>query len=156
MSLSDVLSTVRRKEKVLVSGTIARALTLDLFVLNDGTAEVLLNTANLPVSLAAGSKVVAWGRFQGRSDKQPKFAGEIEGIEVALADSGAAADLIKAHGRPAPSPVPAFSDAKPAAGTPVPGRSVETRLRDLDELKAKGLVTDEEYKEQRRRILNDL
>jgi len=36
------------------------------------------------------------------------------------------------------------------------GQTVEQRLRTLDELKQKGLVTDEEYRAQRQRILNSM
>jgi hypothetical protein len=48
-----------------------------------------------------------------------------------------------------PAPAAAPSPAQPAA-------SVEERLRTLDELKRKGLVTDEEYRVQRQRILGNL
>jgi hypothetical protein len=45
--------------------------------------------------------------------------------------------------------------AAPAEGS---GRNVRTaeRLRELEALKRDGLVTDAEYQEQRRRLLNDL
>jgi hypothetical protein len=47
---------------------------------------------------------------------------------------------------------------KPAPVAPVaqPAGSVEERLRTLDELKRKGLVTDEEYRAQRQRILGGI
>jgi hypothetical protein len=47
---------------------------------------------------------------------------------------------------------------KPAPPAPVaqPAGSVEERLRTLDELKRKGLVTDEEYRAQRERILGGI
>lgn len=49
-----------------------------------------------------------------------------------------------------PAPV-----AAPAAGlAPVGG--IEQRLRTVDELKAKGLITEDEYRAQRQRILNGL
>ncbi len=38
---------------------------------------------------------------------------------------------------------------------PIPDQSVEARLRRIDDLKAKGLVSDAEYEEQRRRILSE-
>ncbi len=39
---------------------------------------------------------------------------------------------------------------------PQPQAAVADRLRELDGLREQGLVTDEEYRAQRRRILNDL
>jgi hypothetical protein len=39
---------------------------------------------------------------------------------------------------------------------PAPASQPADRLRALDELKAKGLVTEKEYQEQRRRILNEM
>ena len=47
---------------------------------------------------------------------------------------------------------------KPAPVAPVaqPAGSVEERLRTLDELKRKGLVTDEEYRAQLQRILGGI
>lgn len=46
---------------------------------------------------------------------------------------------------------PNYKPPAAAAGT---GSNVEQRLRALDDLKKKGLVTDEEYRAQRQRILN--
>ncbi len=52
--------------------------------------------------------------------------------------------------KPAPvaQPVP--------AAPPAPAATVEQRLRALDELKQKGLISDEEYRAQRQRILNGI
>lgn len=47
---------------------------------------------------------------------------------------------------------PNYKPAAPAASA----HSLEQRLRALDDLKSKGLVTDEEYKAQRQRILNSM
>ena len=44
----------------------------------------------------------------------------------------------------------------PAAVLPAPIVDIEHRLRALEDLKTKGLVTDDEYRAQRQRILNGL
>ncbi len=44
----------------------------------------------------------------------------------------------------------------PAAVLPAPNVDIEHRLRALEDLKTKGLVTDDEYRAQRQRILNGL
>lgn len=53
------------------------------------------------------------------------------------------------------TPVPA-AGAAPAPAVDARLQEIETRLRVLDQLKAKGLVTDEEYREQRRVILQGI
>ena len=46
---------------------------------------------------------------------------------------------------------------KPApAGAPPQAASIEQRLRALEDLKGKGLITEEEFRSQRQRILGDL
>jgi hypothetical protein len=45
-------------------------------------------------------------------------------------------------------------DASP--GTPPPHRDVATRMRELDRLRAEGLVTDEEHATRRAAILDDI
>ena len=48
------------------------------------------------------------------------------------------------------------SAAPAAAPAPVPAVGIEQRLRTVEDLKAKGLITDDEYRAQRQRILNGL
>ena len=58
----------------------------------------------------------------------------------------------------APAPAPAVSPAAaPAGGPSAPaGSPAETRLRELENLKAKGLITEQEYEIKRKEILNGL
>ncbi|MEW9899840.1 SHOCT domain-containing protein [Chitinivorax sp. PXF-14] len=66
--------------------------------------------------------------------------------------------------RPAPAPAPVPSATAPAAPAAAPmampmmrdGRSVEERLRTLQGLRDKGLVSDDEYRQKRIDILKDL
>jgi hypothetical protein len=53
-----------------------------------------------------------------------------------------------------PSPVAPAQAAPPAAAAAKP--SVEERLKRLDELKGKGLLNEQEYKQKREEILKDL
>ncbi len=151
--VKTVLNSAHRKDKVLVAGKIKRARTLDIFVLSDDTGELLINAANVRTAIAVGNDLVVWGRFWGRSDRQPDLR-EVEVLEAAQAGSAEAAALIAAHATTAPveeTPSPPL-----AAPAPTPARSAETRLRELEELKTKGLVNDAEYQEQRKKILGDL
>lgn len=50
-------------------------------------------------------------------------------------------------------PAPVVS---PAASTPASGVGIEQRLRTLEDLKTKGLITEDEYRAQRQRILDGL
>lgn len=50
-------------------------------------------------------------------------------------------------------PAPVVS---PAASTPASGAGIEQRLRTLEDLKTKGLITEDEYRAQRQRILDGL
>jgi hypothetical protein len=56
--------------------------------------------------------------------------------------------------RVAPGPVAPGQAAPPAAAAAKP--SVEERLKRLDELKGKGLLSEQEYKQKREEILKDL
>lgn len=159
--VKTVLNSAKRKEKVLVAGKIKRARTLDIFVLADETGEVLINAANIRMPIAVGNDLVVWGRFWGRSDQQPDYR-EIEVIDAAQAGTAQAAALIDAHSRSEPRPAPA--PVAPVSTEPVgaannastPSRTTESRLRELDDLKSKGLVNDAEYQDQRKRILSGL
>jgi hypothetical protein len=44
----------------------------------------------------------------------------------------------------------------PAASTPAPAQTPEQRIRTLDELHQKGLVTDAEYQQRRKEILDSI
>lgn len=154
--IRTVMETARRKDKVLIAGKIKRARTLDIFLFGDDTGELLINAAHVKTSMAVGDDLVVWGRFWGRSDNQPDLR-EIEVIDAAPAGSREAALLISAHAAaPPPPPEPAIVPPNPSSPAAAPARSTESRLQELEQLKAKGLITDSEYQEQRKRILGDL
>jgi len=81
----------------------------------------------------------------------------VDAIELAAAGSAGAQKILDAHptAAPSPSPSPTLPASAAPAATPAP-RSVEERLRTLDDLKSKGVITPAEYEEQRKRILQDL
>jgi hypothetical protein len=55
--------------------------------------------------------------------------------------------------RPSPKPVNA---ASPPTAAPADNTSIENRLRKLDELYKKGLITEDEYKKKRAELLSRL
>ena len=55
-----------------------------------------------------------------------------------------------------PNYQPASIAAPAVAPAPVPVVGIEQRLRTVEDLKTKGLITDDEYRAQRQRILNGL
>ena len=55
----------------------------------------------------------------------------------------------------APAPAAAAAPQKPAAADPR-YEEIQARLRTLERLKAEGLITEEEYRERRRAILQSL
>lgn len=57
---------------------------------------------------------------------------------------------------PAPHAPPAMPDPPPTPVASSVGSTIESRLRELDGLKAKGLVTDAEYEQRRAAILASL
>lgn len=80
--------------------------------------------------------------------------------EGRLRDAAAATAARASTATPKPAPAPAPADVATPAGataTVAPlSRSIEVRLNLLNDLKAKGLVTDEEYARKRQQILDAL
>lgn len=88
--------------------------------------------------------------------------GQVEADEVADSqrDAAALAEAMRQQNPPqsnAPSPAPSPSPPPPPPPpSPAPGSSVEQRLHELDELRAKGLVSDAEFAQKRSDIIRDL
>lgn len=152
-SIGRVTASARRREKVLVEVTLKRALTLDRFLATDGTGEVFLDATGLRHDLKVGDRVVVWGRYMGRSDHDANVS-ELEALSLAPSGSEEAGKLLLAHGRPAPSPSP--SVAPSVWPSPSPRPSIESRLREVDDLTEKGLITTEERRRIREKILSEL
>lgn len=86
-------------------------------------------------------------------------AGMDEGDATAmtlLTDNGLESTYLAANLRPPASPAPAPSAPAAPAEAPEPPRSSADRLRELQDLLAAGLVTQEEYDARRRAILDSL
>jgi hypothetical protein len=105
--------------------------------------------------LKIGDEVVAYGRYIGRSPIYVKHP-ELDVIELASATDDAGPALVAKRGVEPGTypdlPPPNASPGHPAAAE----RTVEHRLEELNSLKSKGLITDDEYKQQRDRILGSL
>lgn len=145
-SADEVSAQARRKSKVLVEGRISRAIDFDTFVLTDPSGDMLLDAKGVRHDLGTGDAVLVWGRYLGRSDRRPAMA-EIQAIDIVASGTPEAAALLAARAAEPPAP--------PAAA-PAAGSSIETRLKALDDLKAREIVTDDEYRQQRQRILDEL
>lgn len=147
-TVNDISTNARLREKVLVEVTVRRRIDFDLVVGEDASGQIGLSFEGLRHDLKVGDTLVAAGRFRGRYALEGSLA-RLDVIEFAAPGTPEAARLIEKFGRgPASSKAPA--PAAPAT------RSIEGRLRQLDELRDKGLVTQEEHAEQRKRILDEL
>ena len=153
-SIADAIENVRRRQQVVIVGTVKRAINFDQFILTDGSTDVLINAAGVRHRLAAKSRAVIRGRYMGHSDRQPNFR-EIEVMEVAEAGSPEAERLLARYRKVPAAPTPVPSDSGAAAPAKGP-RTPESRLRDLENLRNNGLITDDEYHSARKRILDDL
>jgi hypothetical protein len=56
----------------------------------------------------------------------------------------------------APEPAPAATEPSPAPAAPGPAKSATERLRELQNLYDQGLITEQEYQEKRKKILEEL
>ena len=152
-SVDDVLRHASRREKVVVAGTVKKAFDFDTLVLVDNNAEIAVSFVGVRQDIRAGDKIVVAGRFDGRRSYRSSY-GLIYAIDWALQDDKKVALLVERFGAaPARSAAPVSSPAPAASPT---SESIETRLQQLETLKAKNLITPEEYQLHRQRILDDL
>ena len=153
--IADILANASRKDTVVVKGKVKRPFNFDTFLLTDGTGEIAVSLVGLQQNVGPGDSIIVAGRYQGKFSYVSRY-GLVEATAWAKAVDPRAAELLRAYGvtaSPAPSPSASSSPTSPVA-TPVP--DVETRLKKLENLKNRNLISPEEYREQRRRILNDL
>jgi hypothetical protein len=148
-SIDDVLRNAKRRDLVLVAGTVKRSFDLDNILLSDDSGEIAVSLVGLRQDLRPGDRVAVAGRFDGRVSFRSNY-GLLTAIDWAP-QSGARFDQLKNKYGVATSTTSAS-----VAPTPAAASDVEPRLRQLDDLKSKNLVTPDEYQEQRKRILNDL
>ncbi len=159
----EVIHQARKRAKIVVQGHIERAINFDYFIFADDTGKLLLNAASVKQRMAAGDKVAVYGRVLGHATRFDQTLTEIEALEVGTDGSDdakrilstrlASTESVPAAAVPAPSPITA---ATPLPEMPGAENSIESRLKFLEELKKKSLITDDEYREQRKRILGDL
>jgi hypothetical protein len=149
-TIQDVSQNARLRDKVVVQGTIRRRINFDLFIAEDASGPIGLSFEGLRQRLRIGDTIVVAGKFQGRYVLEGRIA-RLDVISFAAPGTPDAAALIEKFGE-----APAAPQAPETSPSPAPVRSIEDRLRRLDELRDKKLVTPEEYAEQRKRILGDL
>jgi hypothetical protein len=81
-------------------------------------------------------------------------------VNLALDDPGAAVVAVDRHGGVAPAAGSTYPPpSAPPTGTPTPpaaGRSARERLRELEDLRRDGLLTDSEYSAQRAAIISQV
>ncbi len=154
-----VLKNSRTRARVLVQGTITKQIDFDNLILTDSGGSLRLDAFRVHQYLSKGDKVIVYGLYLGRITED-SARGKLEVLDFlpikASDNPEKARQFIEKYGS---DPVPAVkSDPVPAANHPAKAtdKTVESRLKELDDLKAKNLLSDEEYKEQRKRILGSL
>lgn len=152
-TIDDTLKNTGIRKKVLIQGTVKRSFDFDNVLLTDDTAEIAVGLASVKQNVRDGDKILVYGRFEGRLNYKARY-GFINALEWAPVGDPKGDALIAKYGVE-PSTAPAESDSA-SSSAPAPQRSVESRLRELEDLKTKKLITDDEYKEQRKRILGQL
>ena len=99
-------------------------------------------------------RVTATRRMAERAGLDPDTATAVSLLSDGGMGAAYVASTIASHSRPAAPPPPPPAPAAPAPATS--SKPVEERLRELQELKDKGVVTAEEYEAQRQKILGSI
>jgi hypothetical protein len=160
-SIDDVLHTAKRRDLVLVAGTVKRSFDLDNVLLTDEHGEIAVSFVGVRQDVRPGDRIAVAGRFDGRVGYRSNY-GLLNAVAWAPLDDPKSDALRDKYGVTAASatasPSPTDSSAVVSSSGPVsgPASNVESRLRTLDDLKSKNLVTPDEYQEQRKRILSQL
>jgi hypothetical protein len=98
------------------------------------------------------------GRRKAASQSRPALAGQLTDV-LAQVQAQRAADESTRAAEPV-RPTPAANEASPAAepvrATPARAEEIAARLRQLDQLRGTGIMSDDEYAERRRQILSEL
>lgn len=151
MPMADVLAGARFKQPVLVRGSIVKQLDFDTYVIQDNSEKLLANFKGVKQRLGVGDTLIVYGMYLGKGISR-SAKGDIDVKAYAfVSDEAASKALIEKYG--------SETAALRSVSTPLaidPPKTIESRLRELDELKTKNLVTDQEYKEQRKRILDGI
>ncbi len=155
-SIDDVLHNAKRRDIVFVAGTVKQSFDLYNVLLVEGRSEIAVSLADVPQDVRPGDKIAVVGWFDGRLSYRSSY-GLIIATDWAPQNSPKFVELRNKYGivfsTPVPSPAPvAVSVAASSASI----STIELRLRELEDLKTKDLVTPDEYKQQRKRILDQL
>lgn len=149
-AIGDVLQNAGVREKVFIEGRIKRAFDFDTFLVSDEKSDIAVSFLGVRQDLKVGDVIAVYGRFRGRLSYKSAY-GLLETLEWAPQNDPASAALrekydVTAASTPVAAVVPCI----------FPAPTIETRLKQLEDLKSKKLISEKEYQEQRKRILNDL
>ncbi len=142
MTAVEIAEKARYKDKLIAKGTVSKAITLDVFMINDGTGNLVIDMTGRRQKLKVGDHVTVYGKYRGISRTHDN-TGELQVTEFLQSDTDK--KMLEQH--------PAESDAVESTQ---PKRNVQSRLEELEKLRSTNLITPDEYQEQRKRILNDL
>ncbi|MFN0117207.1 MAG: SHOCT domain-containing protein [Elusimicrobiota bacterium] len=164
-SIDDILTQSKFRQKIFTVGVVKKPLNFDDFIVSsDQGTLVLVRFKGIKQDLKTGDKIFVYGRHLGRP-ALPGVKLEIEAIEYALDTKTENRDaLLSKYGVPVPIEVPVIKSTETVSITPVVTEAestndssfIEKRLMRLDGLKQKGLISEDEYKAQRKRILESL
>ncbi len=155
MKIDDIVKNVGPRSRILVQGTITKAISFDTMVLDDGTGKMVLDLTQAKNELKVSDTVVVYGKYRGTSTYRA-YNAEMLALELA---SPTDTETVKKLGEKFAKNHPITKEdraKKKEESAPKVEKSVEGRLEELEKLKSKNLVTPEEYQEQRKRLLNDL
>lgn len=152
--LGHASKEVRNREKIVVQGRVEKKIDLDHFVLADASGQLILTMQGVRHNLQKGDDVTVYARFIRSPANFPRYDGELEALDFAMStEKEKAAQLVEKFGRPFSSKP---SEEEPEVPSPAPPGPVEDRLRKLDDLKKQGLISDDEHRRHRDRILESL
>jgi hypothetical protein len=122
----------------------------DVYVMGEkiGVTPVMLTRKDVFPNIYPGDKVSVYGRV---TLKKAGCADYTTPVSAEISNNGLRAKLECAAANPA-----SFTESSPAPSAEAPRITVEQRLDKINELLHKGLITEEEAKKARERILNEL
>jgi hypothetical protein len=148
-AINDVIQSASVRDKVLIEGRVKRAFDFDTYLVSDDKSEIAVSFLGVRQNLKVGDAIAVYGRFRGRASYKTTYA-LLEALEWTMQSDPKAVGLRDKYG---------VSDSTATASAPpciLPLPTIESRLKQLEDLKAKKLISNEEYQQQRKRILNDL
>jgi hypothetical protein len=159
-TIGEILEDTKYRTQVVIKGEISKSYDFDFHLLDDGTGVIMVNGSHVNQHFGVGDEVVIYGRYIDSEANKPKDE-EIRVIKFATSEKDPPVDQwIAKYGKedePQEKNTGEISAQKnikqPISTAP---SDIETRLKKLSDLKEKGLITEEEYQQQKKRILNEL